>query len=343
MNNKKKFSKRQKPLRTFSWSNTDQKTPAQLLVEDTVTEWYLAKHRTASSKEVDFINSIPVQHCHHCGSIKFVKNGFNRNGIQNYFCKDCGRNFNPLTNTIFDSRKIPISEWFEYLLHLFEYHSITSSAYDNRNANSTGEYWLKKVFEVLKDIQKDVILEGRIYIDETFFSKKKNDEIKINGKKLRGISVNKIGVATAITEDTKSSILIVTNTSKPSRRSTLKSYGPHIKEGSTIIHDGDNSHQVLIEKIHLNSEEHSTEETKGLSDKDNPMFPINNYHYLLKRFIRSHGGYDRDTLQDWLNLFWFMTNGPKDRYDKVLLFIEIAILSPKRVKYRDVMSRKSTK
>lgn len=341
--NNKKLSIRQKPLRTFSWSCKSEKTPAELLVENTISGWYKAKHKSASNYEVDFINSIPIKCCHHCGSYKIVKNGFNRNGIQNYFCKDCGRNFNPLTNTIFDSRKISISEWFEFLLHLFEYHSITSSAYDNRNANSTGEYWLIKVFEVLKDIQKDVVLSGRIYIDETYFSKKKSKEITKNGKKLRGISTNKIGMATAISKEDNSSILIVTNTSKPSRKSALESYSSHIKEGSTIIHDGDNSHKVLIEMLHLNSEEHPSKETKDLKDEDNPMYPINHYHSLLKRFIRAHGGYNRDNLQDWANLFWFITNKPRDRYDKVLKFIELAVLSPKRVKYRDVMSSNSTK
>lgn len=103
--NKKKLPKRQKPLRIFSWSYKDQKTPGELLVEDTISEWYEAKHRIASNSEIDFINSIPIKSCHHCGSSKIVKNGFNRNNIQNYFCKDCGRNLNPLTNTIFDSRR----------------------------------------------------------------------------------------------------------------------------------------------------------------------------------------------------------------------------------------------
>ena len=66
---------------------------------------------------------------------------------------------------------------------------------------------------MLKDIQQDVVLSGRIFIDETYFLKKKSDVITNNGKKLRGISINKIGVATAISEDMKSSFLIVTNTS----------------------------------------------------------------------------------------------------------------------------------
>ena len=44
-----------------------------------------------------------------------------------------------------------------------------------------------------------------------------------------------------------------------------------------------------------------------------------------------------------MNLFWFIVNEPKDKYDKVLKFIELAIDSPKRVKYRDVMSKSDLK
>lgn len=344
MTNKDHKSRRQKPLRKFSWSNDDHKSAAQEMIEDTVIEWYDAKHRKTSDKEIDFINGISIKQCPYCGSTSFVKDGKRKpDKIQIYLCKECGKKFNPLTNTIFEDRKIPISEWIEYLLHLFEYHSITSSAFDNRNANSTGKYWLEKVFEVLKDIQKDVILEGVIYLDETLLPKIKSQTVKRNGKKLRGISRNKLGVAVAINEDKTTSILIATGTSKPSNRSTWNCYGPHIKEGSRIIHDDENTHSVLVERLHLESEIHPTEETKGLEDKDNPLNTINHYHDLLKKFMKAHGGYNRDNLQDWLNLFWFMTNGPKDRYDKALKFIELAISSPKVVRFRDVMSKKSTK
>lgn len=343
-NNKYHQSNRQKPLRTFSWSKNDLKTPTQELIGETVEEWYDAKHRSVSSVEVSFINSIEIKRCPYCGSSNIFRNGKRKSdGIQKYCCKSCGRSFNPMTNTIFVDRKIPISEWIEYLLHLFEYHSITSSAFDNRNANSTGKYWLEKVFAVLKNVQNDVILEGRIYIDETYLPKIKSQTIFKDGKKLRGISQNKIGVDVAITEDGSSSILISTERSKPSRKSTWNGYGPHIKEGSTIIHDGDNSHDILVERLHLNSEVYPTEKTKGLKDEENPLYRINHYHYFLKRFMKAHGGYDRDNLQDWLNLFWFITNGPEDRYDKVLKFIEMAISAPKVVRYRDALLKKNDK
>ncbi|MDY4783006.1 MAG: hypothetical protein SO286_05065, partial [Candidatus Enterosoma sp.] len=51
-------------------------------------------------------------------------------------CLDCGKAFSPLTGTVFDSHKIPISEWSEYVMHLFEFHSLSSSARDKRNAKT---------------------------------------------------------------------------------------------------------------------------------------------------------------------------------------------------------------
>lgn len=120
-------SYKSKPLRSFTWSSNANKTTNQTLIESTVKEWYDAKHRAASKEENDFINSIVVEYCPNCGSTNIVMNGHNNAGIQRYKCKDCLLRFTPLTNTIFDSKKIPISEWIEYLLHLFEFHSMLNS------------------------------------------------------------------------------------------------------------------------------------------------------------------------------------------------------------------------
>ena len=146
-------------LRQLKWDNKEDISLTESLISDTVHEWYDAKHRETSVPEIKLINSHLLNSCPICGSINFVKNGKDTNGIQRYICKQCNRTFSPINNTIFDSKKIPISEWIEYLLHLFEFHSITSSARDNRNAYSTGKYWLIKVFSVLKHIQDDVILK----------------------------------------------------------------------------------------------------------------------------------------------------------------------------------------
>lgn len=75
--------------------------------------------------------------------------------------RGCGRSFNPLTGTLLYSRKIPLSEWVEFLLHLFEFHPVKTSARDNRNAERSGKYWLTKVFSALDGKELLVASEWR--------------------------------------------------------------------------------------------------------------------------------------------------------------------------------------
>ena len=342
MNNRKSGSREWgHSLRRMPWDQEDSTpTNTEKLISSTVDEWYLAKHREASAEEISLINSLMPAACPYCGSEAFIKKGFSSGGIQRYQCKYCDQKFSPLTNTIFDSRKIPFSEWIEFLLHLFEFHSIITSSRDNRNAGSTGKYWLIKVFSVLRNVQNNVKLHGNVYIDEMYFSKYPRDLVKKNGKKLRGISRNKICVAAG--RDDSGNILIVTeDVSKPSIRSTWKAYGSHIEEGSHLIHDDEHSHSVLVERLHLTDSVYPTSETKGLKDEDNPMDPINDLHSLIRRFMGEHGEYDRTAMQDWMNLIWFILSPPHNRYEKVKAFIDIAVSVPLEVRYRDVMSKKS--
>ena len=89
-----------------------------------------------------------------------MKAGKNSDGIQRYRCLSCGSQFTAMTRTIFDSRKIPITEWVEYLRFLFEHHSVDTSSRDNKNAATTGFYWLGKVFRVLSGCQSGIMLGG---------------------------------------------------------------------------------------------------------------------------------------------------------------------------------------
>ena len=79
------------------------------LIEETTMTWYENKHPSTSSAEVKLINEIDIKQCPFCGSKSIVKFGKRNDGIQTYKCNNCNKRFNPLTNTIFDNRKIPIS------------------------------------------------------------------------------------------------------------------------------------------------------------------------------------------------------------------------------------------
>ena len=323
-------------LRQFSWSGKKEKTKSEILIENTVLEWYDAKHRQTSLDEIAFINSIKITSCPYCnGAVNKI--GHRKDGIQRYICKECHRKFNPLTGTIFDNHKIPISEWIEYLTHLFEFHSIKTSSTDNRNSETTGKYWLSKVFYVLDGVQNDVLLEGIIYLDETFLPVQRSKKKLVEGRELSGISKNQLCIATALTN--KTTYLAYLRRSKPNERSMLRAFKKHIKDESLLIHDGEPTHNCLIDEYALKSEVHPTKETKGLKDKENPLDPINNYHSLFKKFMKSHGGYSRNDISDWLNLFWYITNGPNDKNEKINNFINLAVKKHKILRYRKVMSK----
>ena len=82
----------------------------------------------SETEEAGLVNSRIPRPCPHCGSAEFRESGFSSNGIQMYRCHTCGRKFTVLTGTIFDSHKLSIGEWIEYLFNLFAYMSIRADS-----------------------------------------------------------------------------------------------------------------------------------------------------------------------------------------------------------------------
>lgn len=312
---------------------------AGALYNSTMSEWYDAKHRAPSADEIAMVNSVAPQACPFCGLGPIIRYGFRKDGIRRFLCKSCKGQFNPLTGTLFDSHKIAISEWIEFIIHLVEFHSVRTSASDNRNAETTGKYWLSKVFEALKGYQDGIVLAGRVYIDEAFFEPIHSQRPRQpDGLLVRGYGDRRIGVCCGT--DGAKSFLIVAGEGRISREQFVAVYGPHIKKGSTLVHDGDVNHRALVAAKSLKSEVHLSEDTRGMPDSENPLDPINEVHYLAKRFMGSHGAFDRGSLQDWMNLIAFILNPPSDKGEKVLLLIKMMMKCRKTMRYRDVIGGK---
>lgn len=218
-------------------------------------------------------------------------------------------------------------------MHLFQFHSVRTAAFDNRNAVTTGLYWLSKVFLVVSDIQLGLVFSGKVWIDETYFPRWKSESEKKDGKLLSGLSRNQFCVCSAT--DGKKCMLRLCGVGKPSSAKAMRSYGSVIAHGSTIVHDGDNSHKALVESLGLKEEIHTTKETKGLADDKNPMEPIDEVHRYLAGFIGAHSGFSREELQGWLNLFCFYWNAGGKAFEKAQAFIELAVKKRTRLRYRE--------
>ena len=155
-------------------SRSRKRTPWDEHNDLTATQEYLQMHyvaryeerhpRLADAGEADMINSYIPAKCPYCSSDDFVCKGFDSIGIRRYKCR-CGKYFKPTTGTIFDSRKIPISEWIEYCLNIFRYVSLNADSWNNRNAISTSKYWLKKLFLTLEAWQKNIVLSDTVWLD----------------------------------------------------------------------------------------------------------------------------------------------------------------------------------
>jgi len=315
------------------WNGEGDLTATQEFLKKHYDEYYSARHKNVGeSGEADMVNSYAPSRCPFCKSEKFKKSGRTKSGVQRFMCI-CRKTFIPTTGTIFDEHRISISEWMEYCLNVFRHVSITSSSWNNKNAFATSRYWLQKLFLTLENVQDNIVLCDKVWLDETFYTVRSEDIFRNDdGDKLRGLSQNQIciGVAT----DKKHTLFLVEGFGKPSQKKTFEAFRHHIKQGSVLIHDKDNSHKKLAKELSLESISYDAKSLRGLPDKENPLNPVNRCHDILKKFLYAHNSFDRDNLQDYLNLFAFVSNPPAEMLKKVEMIVEMAFQNPKLLRYR---------
>ena len=109
-----------------------------------------------------------------------------------------------------------------------------------------------------------------------------------------------------------------------------------------MIHDKEPAHRKLVKKLALNSVSYASKDLKGLLDKDNPLYPVNRAHAILKMFLNAHSGFIRDDLQGYLDLFSLVTNPPDEMLEKVEIVITLAFTNPKTLRYRDFYNTNSS-
>lgn len=332
---KNDYVRNTKSRRITPWTGKDDSTPLESYIDLCTERDYAHRHpEVLESGEASFLNSYEVKTCRYCGSTLITKEGFSGTGLRRYRCRSCDRRFTILTNTIFDSRKLPISEWVCFLLDLFGYSSFNLTSKVNRNSVNTTKYWVRKIFLLIDGIQNDIILEGNVWIDETFIKVRSDDiETKPDGTQYRGLSRNQMCIGIAC--DAKRSVFILEGYGKTSKKKTLEAFSTHIKEGSHLIHDKEKAHSALISLLKLSDESHDSRMLKGIPDKDNPLDRVNNLCDLLKKFLASHSGFMRDDLQNYLNLFSVMVNPPANKYEKVEKILRLGFEKTILLRYRD--------
>ena len=270
-----RISKARGSRKSTPWDDKEDKTTLQQFLQKHYVGHYNEKHPALITTGEDvLINSYEPELCPWCGSDTFKRNGHSANNIQKYKCLNCGRTFTPITGTIFEDHKIPISEWMEYILNILHYVSLNASSWNNKNAYTTSRYWLEKLFIVLDSNQQSIMLSNKVWLDETYYTVRSNEiMLKEDGTKPRGVSRNQLCIGVACTE---TQILCkFEGLGQPSKKKTYNAFKDQIAAGSTLIHDKTGAHSTLVEKLHLAEEAYDSKVLKKLPDSENPLQRVN--------------------------------------------------------------------
>lgn len=307
--------------------------PSQRIVAASHRSAYAFRHE-AFAGDIDFLNSYHRDACPRCGG-PASRYGKEASGLQRYRCASCGRTFTPATGTIFEGRKLPIPAWTDFLVQTFSYASVSLMTREDRRSDTTLPYWMAKLFAVLEGVQDDTVLSGRVWIDETYVPDVAGKLWRRpDGKLPRGISRNQLCIGVGVDESGKS-VFIHEGKGHVSMARTWDTFGSRIAPGSTLVHDLDHSHGKLVEELKLKSEAYNGKALLGVPDDANPLFPVNRMCFLLKAFLRSHSGFDRDDLQGYLNLFHVIVNEPDDKLEKAAFVLDRAMRCPASLRFRE--------
>lgn len=263
--------------------------------------------------------------CPSCGSDSYHRDGFTAAHHKRYKCEDCDTSYTLLSTSIFNSAKIPFHKLVKYI-ELMSFNVPLALCSDVVGiAANTAELWRKKVFATVDDYQNHLILSGRVWIDETYVEDYSLSPI-MNEKHPRGLSHRKICIAVAI-DAHKNMVAIICGHAKPSARRIQKALLTHIQAGSTIVHDGDNSHDSLIELLNCKSEVYTSKDKS--EEALSHMAMINNMCGWIKRYLWRFIGMDLDNLQSYLNWFIYLQRVKRDdeKWPKMERIIRHLVLS----------------
>lgn len=313
--------------------------PAEKLVRDSMRSMYSFRHH-AFAGDIDFLNAYERNSCPRCGAPEPVRFGRDAEGLRRWRCRACGATFTPATGTMFEGRKLPLSAWADFVVQALSHESIAAMTREDRRSETTTPYWMAKLFAVLEGVQDGVVLSGNVWIDETYWPVALADaELSPSGKLLRGLSRNQICIGVGV-DGAGNSLYAREGLGKTSRGKTREAFFGHIARGSRLVHDMEQAHEPLVAELGLESERHNSKLLKGVPDELNPLEPVNRACFLLKSFLRSHPGFDRDRMQDYLNLFWLSANPPVSKAEKAAFVLDRAMRFPKTLHFREFYAKK---
>jgi len=259
-------------------------------------------------------NTDKVIYCPKCHSFHLVKNGKAKNH-QRYICNDCKTHFTEYSNTIFNLTKKNIQLWKSYISMMFKGYTIKSIAKELNICIQTSFNWRHKILSVLEKKFMNDNLKGIVEADETLILLSHKGK-KIEGEKgrkrggvskYRGQSHEQVGILVAI-DRKKNVVSEIYGTGKISSKNVKDILNNRIENKSVLVTDGCRAYKEFATNNNLELIRLVNEHKQGIYHINN----VNNYHSLLKEFLRKFKGISTKYLNKYLAWFKFVNQKKSD-------------------------------
>lgn len=260
--------------------------------------------------------------CLHCGSSKIYNDGHTDKGAVKYYCLNCDKYFNDLTNTIFWHHKFPIEEMF-YILKEMEHKSTLEISNELGRKYDSVLAFVREVQTVSEKIETGVTVKGLIEIDEIYITAGekgiKQDKPRKRGLKKRGrgtFDKDKPPVMTFTERRGKTRFFVKKNLSKKDTNDTLKD----ISEGKIVVNTDEYSIYGSLSELE-NVKEHRTVNHSECYAKDGVhVNTAENRHGFLRTWLRKFRGVSKHYLGKYVSFFELLFNAAEHWFQKIILF-----------------------
>lgn len=266
--------------------------------------------------------------CPYCKS----KHSSKRHESQRHICNGCNRSYSVLVGTIFESTKLPLTQWFlaiSLILNAKKGLSARQLSRDLGINRKTGWYLQMRIRQAMQDNEDGGLFQGIVEIDETYLGGKKANHSKKKRQERRDNNLQITGM-----QDKHPIVGLIEREGRIKLRVVDKAHGKTIKPiveqtvstDATIVTDGFGGYAGLNKIFH----DHQ------ILNKDKEEYARGKYHTntiegfwtLLKRGI--YGQYHKVSvgyLQAYLDEFTFKYNHRGDKRIFDLLINKIATAS----------------
>ena len=295
----------------------------------------------------DFIhkNKVGPMVCPHCGVVaeskKIIRKGFNRNGAQRYYCKECGHLFVDATNTAFAKTRKEADVWKRFIELTITGVSLVECSSKCGIAYQTAFIWRHKILNVFKKAQEKMIMDGVVEVDEMQinlsykgnhvqgdFGKRKKSAFVINDMPrkayLRGTdnksasSKEKACVFCMVENGNQAFYAAVPGVgfmTNPMLDATVK---PHINRNKALMiadnykttrkYFEENGYNSLILSSNTSDNPHDHKPEIAGENRDKHMQHVNAMHHHIRDFLRPYCGVSSKYLSNYIALFVWLKN-----------------------------------